>query len=224
MALFTAATIQRYSQEGETDFASEHPCILTRLALSVTTGNPLITLPDDVINIRRVTYKGFKLDPLPHRQMREAFQSANQVSKPFWYVYNNIGQNLLKLFPTPSENITASQLNLWGSAISTQLVVEYFRAPDFSTFTIPAYFRRRLLKSYVLLGCFNIEGAGQNLKNTKYFTSKYSNLKTLYSQLMHDIYSKPRKLCLGNGFNNSSFPGQPILPIDRFGTSVDTGY
>lgn len=248
--LFNETTIQRFSNEGENNFSVENPCILKRISLATATSsagtfdemtglfddatgdfddagsltytNPF-TLPDDVLSIRRVTWRGYKLDPLPQRNFREVFQNAKQTGRPFWYVFNNVGQNLIQLFPAPNEYLPAYTSGLYGSNIANAFIVEYFQAPDYATAIIPNYFRRRLLKTYVLRGCFNIEGQGQNRKASQYFKERWRFLKDLYGGLLGELHNKPRKLVV-NGISSSYyFPGTPIRPIGRFGTSVDAG-
>lgn len=224
MSTFDDATITRFSQEGEADFITTNNCLLKRISLATVSGTALITIPDDVLSIKRITWRGYKLDPLPSRNFREVFQNAEQQGRPFWYVFNNIGQNQLQLFPAPNETLAAATTNLWGSEIANSLIIEYFCASDYSTLTIPAYFRRRLLKSYVLRACFNIEGQQQNLTNSKYFKKRYMNLAQLYGQLLSDLTSKPRKLVITYiNADRWGFPGFAMLPIDRFGISVDKG-
>ena len=71
--------------------------------------------------------------------------------------------------------------------------------------------------------CFNKEGQGQNLKVSKYYKSRWEALNTLYGNLLGELHNKPRKLVV-NGISASYyFPGQAILPIDKFGISVDAG-
>jgi|ERR1035437_504090 hypothetical protein len=224
MPLFSAAQITKFSNEGENSFVVDHPCILKRISLSTVSGSPLITLPDDVKSIRRLTWKGYKLDPLPQRNFREVFQNATQTGRPFWYVFNNIGQNVIQLFPAPNESLSAGVGSLYSTdVIRTCFIVEYFQVPDFITAIIPSYIRRRLLKAYVMRGCFSVEGAGQNLGNVKYFRGRWDYLEALYGNLLDELHNKPRKLIV-NGISASYyFPGNPILPIDKFGTSVDAG-
>lgn len=221
--LYTAATINKFAQEGENAFSVAYPCILKRISLATTANVETVTLPDDVKSIQRVTWKGVKLDPLPQRNFREVFQNGGQQGKPFWYVYNNVGQNLLQLFPAPNETLTSTSENLYGSEIPNRLIVTYFALPDFISYTIPSYIRRRLLKAYVLRGCFSIEGQGQSLKASKYFKSRWEQLSLLYGTLLSDLHNKPRKLVISGIESAYYFPGQPILPIDRFGISVNTG-
>ncbi len=309
--LFSDRKITRLSNEGENNFAVEYPCIIKRISLATTISTPTdfdsmsgdfdsatgdfdssgaaltyvnpFTLPDDVLSIRRVTWKGYKLDPLPQRNFREVFQNATQLGRPFWYVFNNVGQNLIQLFPGPNERLpiittisntdfdstpglfdsapgdfdsagigqstssssgtdfdstpglfddqqglfdgstNVAQTDLYGNSIDKSFIVEYFQAPDFVNATIPAYIRRRLLKNYIMRGCYNIEGQGQNLKASKYYKERWRMLKQMYGELLGELHNKPRKLVV-NGISSSYFfPGVPMLPIDRFGASVSAG-
>ncbi len=222
--LFTSNVVERFSQEGESKFAEEYPCIQNRISLSITATTHTYALPDNVRSIRRVTWKGKKLDPLPHRNFREVFQAATQSGDPFWYVFNNIGLNNIRLFPTPSVNVTQQTTDLYNeTAILAGVIVDYFQMPDFVTATIPLYIRRRLLKSYALYGCFNIEGEGQNLKSAKYHLKKFNFLKEKYKDLLNDLHNKPRKLIVSGGGIDTFFPASPVLPVSRFGTAVDIG-
>lgn len=224
MSVWSSATIIRFSQEGENQFAEDFPCILTRLSLTITANQSLYTLPDNVKSIRRITWQGWKLDPLGQRNMREVFQYASQVGKPFWYIFNNVGANNLKFFPIPNASINPSGGDLWSDAITTDVIIEYFQLPDFANYVIPEYFRRRLLKAYVLKSCFGVEGQGTNIKNRDYFIQKWQNLRELYGNLLYEIHNKSRKLCLNGITSSQFFPGQPLLPVSRFGIGIDDGY
>jgi hypothetical protein len=224
MSLWNSSTIIRFSQEGENEFAEDYPCILVRISLPIIALQSTYTLPDDVRSIRRITWQRWKLDPLGQRNMREVFQYATQEGKPFWYVFNNIGANKVQFFPIPNVDIVPSGGDLWSDAITTDVIVEYFRMPDFAQYVIPEYFRRRLLKNYVLKSCFGIEGQGTNVKNRDYFVQKWNNLRERYGQFLLEIHNKSRKLCLNGITSYQFFPGQPILPVSRFGVGINDGY
>lgn len=224
MSLWDSNTIIRFSQNGENYFAEEYPCILTRMSLPVTQNVSTYSLPDSVRSIRRITWQGWKLDPLGQRNMREVFQYATQVSKPYWYVFNNIGANKIQFFPIPNQTINPSGKNLYSDAITTDVIIEYYTLPDFVTYTIPQYFRRRVLKPYVVALCMGIEGQGQNLKNRDYFLQKWEFLKVKYGVFLDEIHNKSRKLCLNGITSSQFFPATPVLPVSRFGIGIDDGY
>jgi len=224
MSLWTDQTITRFSNDGENDFAEEYPCILTRMSLPVIATQAKYLLPDSIRSIRRITWQGTKLDPLSQRNMREVFNFATQISKPYWYVFNNIGANTIQFFPIPDQTINPSGGNLYSDAITSDVIIEYFILPDFVNYTIPVYFRRRLLKAYVLKQCFGVEGAGQNLKNRDYFSNRWNQLKQVYGVFLDEIHNKSRKLCLNGITSSQFFPHTPILPVSKFGIGIDDGY
>lgn len=221
--LFSAATIQRFIEEGEDWFNQSYNCIIKRISLSVSPGTSEYTLIDPIINIRRVTWKGKKLDPLTMRDARQCFQNMGQLGQPFWYIFNNIESNKIKFFPSPNETIGSTSSNLYGSEIPNRVIIEYYTTTDSDTIVIPPYFRRRLLKAYVNKSCFQIEGQGQNLKGTEYFNNKFNTLTQLYGNLLNELHNKPRKLILQGMGSSNYFPGRPLWPISRFGIGVDRG-
>ena len=223
MPVWSTTDINRFADTGEQSFVIDYPCIIDRLALDIVAGTSEYTLPDYCVDIRRITWQGIKLDPLPQRMFRDAFQgSGSQQGRPYWYIYNNIGKGVIKLFPAPAESIATTSTGLFTTAIETHCIVEFFRTSDYDTYIIPEYFCRRLLKAYVLRQCFSMENQGQNKKVSKYFDDKWSLFCKLYGELLGDLNNKPRKLVIGSG-TYQGFPGTPLLPIDRFGVSVYEG-
>lgn len=224
MPIFDSATLSRFYNQGENIISDERPFLVDRLALTIVAGTSTYTLPDYVRSIRRITYFGNYLDPLPRRAQRDIFQAATQMSKPFWYIFNNIGLNKIQLFPVPNQNV-APVTNLWGNGISatTGCIVEFYRVTDNSSFVLPPWIKRQLLKQYVAQQTFQVDGQGNNLKLAQYFSKRWQLRKQEFIDLLDELIYKPRKLCLTSISGSGWFPGRPILPIDRFGTSVDTG-
>ena len=219
MPLFTDAVLSLLANKGENTFASERPCIVDRTSLAIVSGTDIYTLPNYVIDIKRITYKGWKLFPMPHRDLRQSYLSGKQGGRPYWYVFNNIGQSQIKLFPVPQENITADNTytKLWGSGILTDFIIEFYRLPDSAGVSplIPVFFRRRLLKAYVASRSFQMEGRGVNLKASKYWKDRFGFLKETYSNLLDDLTNKPRNIIANNtvGRPYGFLPPPPLLPI-----------
>lgn len=220
MPVFSNELLLRFFKQGEDNLAHERNFIADRYSIPVVSGTSAYTLPDYILSIRRVTYLGTKLDPLPYRDFREVFQSATQQGKPYWYIYNNVGINKIQLFPTPNQNV-ASVTNVWTTEIATGCIVEYYRSADGATYVLPSYIRRQLLKLYVARQCFAVEGAGQNIKMVKYFDARWTKKKAEWFALLDELYSKPRKLVVGMTVDSGYFPASPVLPINRYGISCD---
>ena len=223
MPLFNSATLNRIVNQGEINISVEKPFLVDRFEPTIVSGTPLYTLPDYVTSIRRVTYLGFGLDPLPQRNFREVFQNGNQIGKPFWYIFDNQVQNTIRLFPAPPDNIAAG-VDPWLADIPTKCIIEFYRVSDNSSFVLPSYVKRQLLKQYAAQQLYKMEGAGQNKKLSQYFTSKYDMFKKGFIEHLDYLHNRPRKFVVNEIVSSNYFPAQPILPIDMFGTGVDEGY
>lgn len=223
MPLFSSSDLTRFWNQGESDVSSDKPFLVDRYSPTIVSGTASYTLSDYVISIRRITWLGWKLDPLPQRNFREVFQSAPQSSRPFWYIYNNVGSNKIQLFPTPNVNLAAGT-NLWDTDIPNCVVVEYYRISDNSSFVLPSFTKRQLLKAYVATRSYSIDGPGSNQKLATYYYKKWGQLKFEFSELLDDLAGRPRKLVINEIVSSNYFPGEPVLPIQQFGISVDEGY
>lgn len=227
MPLFSTDNIRRFFDQGERLISSEKDFVYDRVSLEITAGEAYYTLPEYTKSIVRVTYMGNKLDPLPARNFRDVFQSATQQGTPFWYVYNNIGANTIQLFPRPGTSL-ATIIDVWNTDGTNEwlnaCVVEFARIADTTSFYIPLYLRRQLLKYYTAAQCYQIDGSGQNLKLAKYFNERWEFKKTQFENWLDEMHSKPRKLIVSEITSSNYFPAAPILPIDRYGIGVDTGY
>jgi len=224
MPIFDASTLARFFNEGEIEISQERPFIVDRYSLNIEVGIPLYTLPDYVLSIRRVTYLGMGLDPLPRRNEREVFQGGTQQSQPFWYIYNNVGLNQIKLFPIPNNVIPSVTGDLWSKdAIENGCIVEFYRSSDNVDFTIPDVLRPQLLKLFSAYKAFGVEGPSQNIKLSQYFIQRWEQQKQEFSELLNTLYNQPRRLVINDFATFNWFPGSPVLPIDRFGIYVDDG-
>src|SRR5216683_5973896 len=222
MPVFDSTTLARYYAEGENVFSDSTPFLVDRLSPTITSGISTYTIPDFVRSIRRVTHLGQKLDPLTRRNQRDVFQAATQQGRPFWYVFNNIGLNKISLFPVPSQTLAAAAGNLWGAtAIGAGVIIEFYRVTDNITFVMPDWIKRQLLKQYVNMRAFAVDGSGHNEKLVQYFQQRWTLRSSEFAGLLDEIHSKPRKLCLSDIIGSNYFPASPLLPITRFGISVD---
>ena len=223
MPLFTTDQLQRFYEQGEDHVSHDRHFLVDRLSLALVQGQSQYTLPDYVESIKRVTYMGMKLDPLSNRNLRDSFQGATNQGEPFWYVYNNVGLNKIQLFPVPALSLAAATTGLWDSSIATSFIVEFYRITDNTTFVIPPYLKPQLLKSYVAKQCSSIDGAGMTLKMRQYYQQRWDKKEDEFGQWIDELMSKPRKLVISEIFSSNYFPGSPVLPIDKFGISVDEG-
>lgn len=225
MSIWTSDQLQRFALVGERSFARDYKCVVDRISLDIVSGTADYVLDEAVLDIRRVTYRGIKLEPLSHRKMRFYLDGPAPSGKPTHYIYDNVGASTIKLFPTPNETIVGVSYGLIEpSIIAAHCIVEYYAIPDAIKLRIPQPFRRRLLKAFVLKMAFSIEGKGQNLKAAKYWESKWQYLKETYGFAMEDLIKLPRKLVASDTKTDSPFGhATPVLPSNMRGVGVDPG-
>ena len=227
MALFSTATITRFAQEAEDLFVKNHHCIIDRTALSIVANTHTYSLPSYLIDVRRITWKGLKIYPASHRGLRESQASLTSTSAtPYNYIFDNIGQAQIRFFPIPSVTIASIGTNLYGSEIVNRVIVEFYRSADYATFTIPSFFRKRLIKAYVLKMCFSLEGRGQNLKAAKYWHDKWNYYNEIYGMLLEELVNEPRHIILGPGGISRDFNLRTLennLSYDNIGIGVEKG-
>ena len=240
--LWTDDYLSALAKEGEEKIALLVNCIVDRFALQVFEGIPNYTLPDSVIGIRRITWKGMKLDfltPLQWRQMFpfsggystegafessafaiHAFQTAgmftdtSHMGKPQFYGFQGSNREMVSLFPTPNESVMISPGDLYDSEIiGENVIVECYRLSD-DTHTIPKFARRQLVKNYVMWKAFLKEGDSQNIKVAKYFEQKFAFGLTMFRASHNRIFSSKRRV-LEDQIGASYYEvGKPQLPLN----------
>lgn len=248
MSIWSDDTINRFAAEAELEIATQVSCITKRIAITVFSGRSVYLIPDDCLILRRVTYQGKKLEPRHFNSLLEypilnpagtngafyhlafytlGFDSGDSDSTPqntpYEYYYNGYGENLIKLFPTPSANlIPPASPNLFGSGIINCCIVEYYAFPTLTgnTYRVPSYVARRMIKSYVLSKCYSQEGPGQDLIASVRHMKRF-NMQILEFKLINDgvFVSRVRTRTPNSG----SYPakiGRPVLP-SNFGTIVE---
>lgn len=222
--IFTSEQINRYVLQAEQLFVDEFRCIVDRIALPIVSGTSLYTLPDNIIDIRRITYRGVKIHPISHRDMREWLDGLTSTGKPTNYIFNNVGQLTIKLFPAPVETLTVVQDDLFNpEVIRVQCIVEFYTSADGIGYKLPEYIRRRLLKAYVLKSLFLVEGKGQNIKAAAYWNKKWLYLKDLYGNQILDQLNTPRRLISSGNYQVRPYLMPPVLPLAMRGVGVDPG-
>lgn len=222
MPAINSATITRFFNTAEQQVSQEVDFLIDRISLNILPNVAIYTLPDYCRSIRRITYLGLKLDPLPYRNLRDVFGPGNQVSTPFWYIYSNVQQNSIQLFPIPGDTIP-NVTNVWDSDIPNGCIVEFWRISDNSNFIMPPWARNQVCKRYVAKQTYTVEGASQNLKLAAYYEKQWILWKQRFSDRISDLYNTPRKLVINEVISSNYYPASPVLPIDRFGIGVDAG-
>jgi hypothetical protein len=221
LPIFDSDHLQRLAEDGEDLFFQETNCILDRMSIAITSGTDEYTLPDYVYNVKRVTWKGRKIEPVNHRDYREKLFVQNSQGRVDYYIYDNVGIQRIKFFRSPGETLSLVTGDLFNAAQIIQgLIIEFWRVPDHINYIIPEVFRRRLLKAYAMKAAYASEGKGQSNRNSQYFDGKWKAFHDGYTQLLTSLANRPRQLIIKNREGRISRLPQPRLD-DRFGIGVD---
>jgi hypothetical protein len=192
MPIWSDSYLQQLVNDGETDIVNKVTPIFERVSLSVTSGTATYTLPDYIIKIVQVTWKGTVLDNLvlDDLLMLDPKYRTNK-GKPIGWTWSQDGLKIIRFFPVVNETIAADNTNIYGSDIANRVILSYFRSPDTtqSNLQIPAYMGRRAIKPYVLWKAFMADGLGQNIKASDYFKAKYRKMIRLYALIKRNYYN-----------------------------------
>lgn len=238
--IWTSAQLETWALQAEQDVVKNVPCIVDRLALDITSGNPLYALPEHCLGIRRITWLGYKVYPLTKIEVQDlyptniistaffgafsnAFSNAFFVSsansgtttgRPYHWCYSGYAWNKIQLFPTPGTSISSTSSGLWDTSIRDRCIVEYYRLPDVSgsVHRVPSYVRRYLIKDFVLSKAFAIESVGQDLQASAWHSQRYQINLEIFKQINAGVFvSKRQRL----GFKDSlvnNVRGKAVLP------------
>jgi hypothetical protein len=248
MPIWTNEYLNRITLEAEVEIAKAVPCIIDRLSIPVEQGIPSYILPEYVTNVRKILWKGSRLDPMSYGEFADwiytlsstqgaafnprAFSKSfhlgdivggTPMSKPMRYFYSNFGENAITFNPNVHEDVAAVGSNLFSSAIGNSVIIEFYRAPDGVNFKIPHYIRRRTIKNYVLWKAFLKEGNGQNIQASEYYRGRFEICLGKARAIIERIYTSTANRRTQQSIDNGYKVARPVLPWN-YGTVVEDDY
>jgi len=219
MMNISSEDLETLVNQGEQVISGEIDFLVDRFIIPVLAGTATYTLPDYVSNIKRVTFQGYKCDPMPQKYQSQIFQDSRQLGRPYWYVYDNIGMRKISLFPVPSYSTNTIGDPWNGITIQKSCIVEFWRVSNGVEFTLPRYVRKQLLRYYLAQKTYQREGRGNKLVLWKYYTARWGIEKARFADFLDSVNTRPRGIVVPQGSYGRTIPHDPMLPIDRFGTS-----
>ena len=245
--LWTNQYLDQLALEAEIFIAEDTKCIIRRISIPVYRDIVEYQLPDYVNNIRRVFYKGLRLNPIKGSGLEwinesvedgafagHAFSDAYYIdgissingsngrsgSKPFEYYYSTFGENVIRFDPGIDQDIIEYSDGLYDTNIANAVIIEFYSVADGVNFKIPDYIRRRTIKSYVLYKAFAKEGDGQNLQASEYWKGRYDLLLNRARSILNGVYSSCIYSRIDQNPRYKNLPARPVLP-DNYGIIVE---
>lgn len=226
MQIWTDDYLNQLAVDAEQQINQDIPVIYQRFCFAVNSGQSVYTLPSFVRGIRRITWRGRKVDPVSFAEFgmltpATAVQSnttkiEGSSGRPYWYTLHPTNIFDIRFYPTPNETFDATG-DPYSPDFGPKCIIACNRSID-STFAdptavLPTYIDRRTRKAYVAWKAFESEGKGQNLKAATYYKSKYQFLITQFLHINEGCYvSKQYSLDDGQlAMDNWRYP-KPMLP------------
>lgn len=196
MPVFTDATIDHFEALGRLKLSSETRIRVVRYSPTIT-GN-IITLPADCNSIIQITWRGNTLYSSPTRTaMDQRGPRFNSFGVPTTYIFNKLTQyKTIKLSPAPTELLAAVDVD---TGIKAGCVITY-QADVNASNPAPLWLERRILKYFIGMSCFLVEGKFQNLQVAKYMAVRWNALLEHFKLEMQKFYLEPRSLVIKNQF------------------------
>lgn len=222
--IWTDDFLNQLAADAERKIVADVPCIYDRFCLATTAGTSVYTLPDFVKGIKRITWRGRKVEPLNWEQFilltpATVFVNANNKietsdSRPQWYTMHPTSIRDVRFFPTPGLNFDTTG-DPWSPNVGPSCIISCWRFVDTTdpTTSLPTYIDRRTRKAYILWKAFEQEGPGQDMKASKYYQSLYSFLIEQWNLINAGTFVSKR-YSLGDGLfglENYRYP-KPLLP------------
>ena len=225
MQIWTNKYLDQLGLDAEQQLNQDLPVIFQRSYITVTAGVSVITLPNYVRNLLRITWRGRKLDPVSWEELTllspatvGGFIETSQ-SRPQWYAMHPTNPYDVRLYPTPDESFTSVGDPYSPAVNEAKCCISFFRSID-STFVdatalLPTYIDRRSRKAFILWKAFSAEGKGQNSKASNYYAKKYQFLINQFKAINNYCFLAKR-YSLGTGdleVDNFRYP-RPLLPAN----------
>jgi len=215
MPIFDDSYLQSLIDEGEIEISRQIRLIHNRIAIATTAGNSIYSLPTNLIGIRRVTWKGNELPALSVIEMNTSdyFRPQNLMNQtvPKWFNPLNNNYEKIQILPVPNESLVDT-----GDLNDSEIIKERFiitgiflAIPTGTTYRLPEFMRRNVIKFYAMREAYLREGKGQNLTASEYFGNMYSTFLGIYKEIMEAI---PRAVRYSLEPNQHRKIARPQLP------------
>lgn len=224
--IWTDAFLYQLIQQAETWIMDACNTVWIRFPLAIQLGIATYQMPFTVKYITRMTYRGFKMWVVTQKEL--ALLSPvyrTQQTRPRWASWQFDGFSSLRLYPVPSENLpilsTGNQIYTDINLLNECVISAYVFPNEANVnFSLPDYFIRRIVKSYVLWKAYAAEGLPQDLDVAQYFKKKFEGHVQSIIEAHTRVYANKNRQLADVAIQRPWRKYRPILP-PNFGTPVD---
>jgi hypothetical protein len=224
MTIWTDEVLNQLATDGAEHIALSANTIFYRFYQATVSGEGLIRLPQYVLGVRRVTWRGLKIDPIAWIDMEQLSLTEAMISntdkvnastgRPLWYSTHPTNIRDLRLYPTPNETFATTGDPYSPSPNEARCCISCWRVPDDSDplLSIPPYVDRRTRKAFVAWKAFEMEGKGQSRIAANYYKQKFLYLLKQFGAINSGVFvSKRYGLSERRNLNRAKYP-RPVLP------------
>ncbi|MGQ9845894.1 MAG: phage adaptor protein [Bacteroidales bacterium] len=220
--IFSEIYLDKQRKAAEKFLTKKFKILFRRTPINIVNGVAEYDLPEGLVDLVDIKYKGKTLLPYSTLIGREAsvlsFINKNQKGTPLYYILKEVSYKKVRLWPTPNENLTANEstINL-SSGISSQCIISYYRISDENNL-LPPFLRRRLTKYYIMKYAYLKEGDSQDIKASQYFDEKLNWSLQELDDFIRLAYSPKFNAFQPAIFSDKQRIARPVLP-PMFGES-----
>lgn len=216
MNSFTDQQITKWANTYEREIAAKYNFIADRISLAIIAGQSEYELPNYVTNIRSVLYLGRTVVAKGFRSsiFTGDIPFSTDGSIPTEYIVSGKGIRVIKFLSTPATAIASYSGNLWTAlADEAAVIIEFYRVPDLNdeTLQLPDWFRRYIIKDYVVMKATIGEGGGQDIRSSNYYADRIKTHDGYLSDIKKNMFKSFLRV-LGPGKPDRRMPGRPVLP------------
>lgn len=224
MSIWTDTYLNQLIADAGNDILAAVPCLFHRFFLPTTAGTSVYTLPGKCKSIKRITWRGIKIEPMGWEEFialtpaTAVVDPANRIEpaqgRPYFYVLHPTNVHDIRFYPTPNETFTDTADDPYSPAADAHCIVTCWREEDDTDplATIPAYIDRRTRKAYAAWRAFEKEGKGQNSTAAGYYKKKYAFLIDMFTKINSGCFVSARHILQSDLELQGLNTHKPVLP------------
>lgn len=226
--LWTDSYLDQLLTDAAQDINDTVNCLYDKMYITITENIGVYTLDPIVKKVLRVTWRGWKLEPISWDDLlalspatsivNPSVEVNTQIGRPQWYAMHPTNIYDIRLFPTPNESFTPTGDPFSPEVNEPQCNVSFWRNIDLTNplASLPTYIDQRTRKAYAAWRAFEKEGRGQSANAAMYYKKKYDFLVEQFRMINSSCFLSKRLTLNDNdvAINDGMRYPRPWLPAN----------